>query len=47
MGLAGFVVAFVSVVALKSNGHQNAVVVVLGAALFSGIVVAVIVAKRR
>ncbi|GJE14889.1 hypothetical protein FOHLNKBM_5966 [Methylobacterium longum] len=47
MGLAGFVVAFVSVVGLKSNGYPNALVIVLGAAILAGIVVAVVVAKWR
>jgi hypothetical protein len=32
---------------LKANGYQNATLVVLAAALVAGIVVAVVVAKRR
>lgn len=47
MGLAGFVVAFVSVVVLKTNGYQSPLVIVLGAAILAGIVVAVVVAKRQ
>jgi len=45
MGLAGSVVAFVSVVVLKANGHQNAPSAVLVAALIAGIAVATVVAK--
>ena len=45
MGLAGLVVAFVSVVVLKANGHQNAPSAVLVAALVAGIAVATIAAK--
>jgi hypothetical protein len=38
---------FVSVGVLKANGYQSATFVVLAAALVAGIVVAVVVAKRR
>lgn len=43
MALAVCVVAFVSVVVLKANGHQNAPSAVLVAALVAGIAVATLV----
>jgi hypothetical protein len=45
MGLAGFLVAFVAVVVLKTNGHQNAPSAVFVAALVAGIAVATVAAK--
>jgi len=45
-GLAGFVVAFVSVVVLKANGHQNAPSAALVAALDAGIAVATLVVAK-
>jgi hypothetical protein len=47
MGLGGFIVAFVSVGVLRENGYQNAPVIVLGAGLLAGGVVAIIVAIGR
>jgi hypothetical protein len=47
VGIAGFIVALVSVGALKTNGQPHAPLVVLAAALVAGAVVAVVVAKRR
>lgn len=47
MGLAGSVLASVSVVVLKTNGHQNALSAVLVAAFVAGIaVVTVVVAEE-
>ena len=43
MELAGFAVAFVSVVVLRAIGFQNAPFVVLAAALTAGIAVAMII----
>ena len=42
MGLAGFLVAFVSVIVLEVNGYEDAPLVVLGAALVAGTVVAIV-----
>lgn len=47
MGLAGFVLAFVSVVVLTANGHQNATGAVLVAALVAGIAVATFVVAEE
>ncbi|MCJ2102968.1 hypothetical protein [Methylobacterium sp. E-046] len=46
MGLAASVLAFVSVVVLKANGHQNALSAVLVAAFVAGIAVVTVVAAE-
>lgn len=45
MRVAGFVVAFVSISALKASGYQDAPIIVPTAALVAGGVVATVVAK--